>query len=69
MKSDEIRDLAVNALEDLKGKEITIIDVRTLTVITEYMIVCTGRSTRHVFSLAENVAKKAKEKKVSTVRL
>lgn len=69
MNSDEIRDLAINALEDLKGLDITTIDVRPITVIADYMIICTGRSTRHIYSLAENVAHQAKEKKLSTVRV
>ena len=68
MKPEEIRDLAVTALDDLKGVDITAMDVRTVTNITDYMIICTGRSTRHVKALAESVAVKAKEMKVSTVR-
>ncbi len=69
MKSDEIRDLAINALEDLKGIDITTIDVHSITTIADFMIICTGRSTRHIKSLGENVAVKAKERKVSTVRI
>ncbi|OGT34946.1 MAG: ribosome silencing factor [Gammaproteobacteria bacterium RIFCSPHIGHO2_12_FULL_37_14] len=69
MKSDELRDLAIDALEDLKGIDITTIDVRPITVITDYMIICTGRSTRHVSSIAENVALQAKAQKVTTVRV
>ncbi|HLB43099.1 MAG TPA: ribosome silencing factor [Gammaproteobacteria bacterium] len=69
MKSDTLRDLAIDALDDLKGLDITTIDVHSITIITDYMIICTGRSTRHIKSLAENVAKKAKEKEVATVRI
>jgi ribosome-associated protein len=69
MKSEELRDLAVHMLEETKGIDIITMDVRTLTSITDYMIMCTGRSTRHVKALAENVAIKAKEMKVSPVRM
>lgn len=68
MKPEELRDIALNALDDMKGIDIVTMDVRTLTNIADYMIICTGRSTRHVKALAENVAVKAKEAQASHVR-
>lgn len=68
MNTDELRDIALNALEDLKGIDIATMDVRTITTITDYMIICTGRSTRHVKALADAVATKAKAMNASTVR-
>jgi ribosome-associated protein len=68
MKPEDLRDLAATALDDLKGQDIVSMDVRTLTSITDYMIICTGRSTRHVKALAEGVSSKAKEEKVKFVR-
>jgi ribosome-associated protein len=68
MKPEELRDLAINALDDMKGIDIAAMDVRTVTSIADYMVICTGRSTRHVKALAESVSMKAKEMKVSYVR-
>jgi len=68
MKPEELRDLAVTALEEMKGTDIVTMDVRSLTSITDYMIMCTGRSSRHLKSLAESVAVKAKEMKAAVVR-
>jgi ribosome-associated protein len=68
MKPEELRDIAITALDDLKGIDIVTMDVRSLTSITDYMVICTGRSTRHVKALAETVAVKAKEMNVEFVR-
>lgn len=54
--SDDLTTLAVAALEDLKGLDIRVLDVRDLTPITDTMLICTGTSNRHVKSLAQAVA-------------
>ena len=58
---DELLALVIAALEDLKGVDIRVIDVRDLTSITDRMVVVSGTSTRHVKALADNVALKAKQ--------
>lgn len=61
MNADQLKDLAVNALEDLKGHDILVLDVRTMTGMTDYMVFCTGNSNRQVKSLANNVEVEAKK--------
>lgn len=61
MNAEALRDLVINTLEDMKGREISCLQVADITTITDYMVVVTGTSTRHVNSLSEEVVKKAKE--------
>lgn len=56
----KLTQLAIDALEDVKGVDIKIIDVRKLTPIADTMIICTGTSNRHVKSLAGSVIEKSK---------
>ena len=58
---DALLALAVGALEDLKGVDIDILDVRDLTSITDRMVIVSGTSSRHVKSLADSVALRAKQ--------
>lgn len=61
MQSDRLRQLAVDALEDLKAVDILELDVRKISNFTDYMIIASGRSARQVAALAENVVVKAKQ--------
>jgi len=64
MKSTELKKLVLSALEDVKGNQLTSIDVRELTDIMDYMVIVSGSSNRHVKALAENVTDEAKRQGV-----
>jgi ribosome-associated protein len=49
------------AMEDLKAKDATEIDVRGKTSVCDYMVIASGTSTRHVKSIADEVVRKVKE--------
>ena len=59
--SDRLLDIVLAALDDMKGVDVRVIDVRDLTSITDRMVIVSGTSTRHVKALAENVALLAKQ--------
>lgn len=61
MNSEKLSALVVDALEDVKAKDIVTLDVRKMTSVTDYMIVASGTSNRHVKALIENVADKTRE--------
>ena len=61
MTANQLITLVRQALEDLKGIDITELDVREKTSVTDIMVICTGSSVRHVKSLANEVLVKSKE--------
>jgi len=49
---------AVTAIEDLKGRDIMVLDLRGLTDATDYFIVASGTSDAHVRGIADSVVEK-----------
>jgi ribosome-associated protein len=61
MRLNKLQKIAVTALEDIKARDITILDVRKLTSLYDTLIVASGDSNRQVKSLAQHVRDKLKE--------
>jgi ribosome-associated protein len=55
-----IKDITVNALEDTQAVDLSVYDVRKVSNVTDYMVICSGKSNRHIKSLATNVLEKVK---------
>lgn len=53
--------LVVSALEDIKGKDIRVIDTTRLTSLFDRVIIATADSNRQTRALARHVADKARE--------
>lgn len=65
--TEQLRDWAITALEDLKAQDIQVLDVRGMTSITDLMIVASGTSDRHIKALADNVVEKVKKHGVQPI--
>jgi ribosome-associated protein len=61
MNSKQLCDLAVEALEDIKGIDIKVFDVVNKSSVTDIMIFASGNTSRQVKALANNVADQAKK--------
>jgi len=55
MSPQHLRDHVVRALEDLKGRDIVALDVTRATSVTDYMVIASGTSNRHVKALVDQV--------------
>lgn len=64
MNSEEIRDIVVEALDDLKGIEIKVLDVRGKTSVTDILVIASGGSSRQIRALANNVQEMVKKRGV-----
>jgi ribosome-associated protein len=61
MQLEQLKDLVVETLNDMKARDISVMDVRGKTAVTDYMVIASGTSDRHVKAVAETVAYRAKE--------
>lgn len=60
MQAKELQLLVIDALEDIKAEDIQILDVTAMTDFTDFMILASGKSTRQVKALANEVSSQAK---------
>lgn len=56
-----IRDWVVEALDEGKARDVVVMDVGRVTAITDYMIVASGTSDRHVKSIANIVVEELRK--------
>jgi ribosome-associated protein len=69
MELEQLQQLVIDKLDEMKAQDIKVIDVRGKSSITDLMIIATGNSTRHVKSLAQTVELAAKEAGVKPLGL
>ena len=62
----EIARLLAQAALDKKAEDLVILDVRGLASFTDFFVIMSGRSTRHVQGLAESVDKALRNKKIKS---
>lgn len=60
MQNKEILDFVLDKIDDLKARDIQTFDVSSFSSITDYMVICSGNSKKHVQSIAEHLLVEAK---------
>lgn len=61
MELEQLQQLVVSKLDEMKAQDIRCIDVRGKSSITDMLVIATGNSTRHVKSLAQTVEMAVRE--------
>ena len=59
--------LILDALEEAKAVDICQLDVRKLTDITDFMVIASGTSHRHVHAMAERVREAARQQQLRPI--
>ncbi len=54
-QANEMVKLAITALEDKKGEDIRIIDIREVSVLADYFLIASGSNGNQVQAMADNV--------------
>ena len=65
--TEDLKAMVLAALEDAKANDVRQLDVRRLTDITDWMVVASGTSTRHVLALADHVRTQVKAQGLSPI--
>ena len=55
MTSKELAKIAVKALDDKKGEDITVIDISEVSVVADYFIIAGGSNRSQIQAMADNV--------------
>jgi len=64
MQTEQLLSIANTALEDMKARDVELIDVQGNSSVTDFMLIASGTSRRHVLSIASEVTEKVKEQGV-----
>ncbi|MBL3570195.1 ribosome silencing factor [Rhodovulum visakhapatnamense] len=61
VSSEELLDRILTSLDDDKAEDVVRIDLRGKSSVADYMVICSGRSTRQVSAIAEKLKDRLKE--------
>lgn len=65
METETLKQIVIEALEEIKGIDIRALDVHDKTSVTDIMIVASGNSNRQVKALADSVIEHCKAQGIS----
>ncbi len=61
---DPSLDLFIQAAQGKKALDIVVMDLRGMTAITDYFILCSGRSSRQVMAIADHIQTEMRDNRI-----
>ena len=61
MQTNELVAFVTDKIDDMKARDIVTLDVRGKSSVTEFMVICSGTSSRHTKSIAGYLAAEVKK--------
>ena len=62
VKSEELKNLIVEKIIEKKGENILVLDLRKVTSITDFFVICSGTVEQHIKAIKDNIIEKLEEK-------
>ncbi|MRH43057.1 ribosome silencing factor [Aquibacillus halophilus] len=69
MDSKILAELAANACDDKRAEDIVLLDMKNVSLIADYFLICEGSNERQVQAIARAVKEKAEEQEIDVKRL
>lgn len=66
LESSEVAQLVIEAASDKKAGDVVMLDIRELSVIADYFVICTGANPRQIQAIASSIEDKLSEAKLRT---
>lgn len=67
MQTTELLDFSLDKIDDMKARDVLTLDVKENSTVTDFMVICSGNSKRHVQSIAAHLAKEAKDQQLDVL--
>ena len=69
MTSEDKTRLVVSAADDKKARDMVLLDLRGLTVMTDYFFICSVTSSTHIRTITDSIVENAKRAGLGGIRV
>ena len=67
--TQKLKNKIINSLEDIKAVNPVAIDVTKISSLTDFMVIASGTSNRHIVAMSEHILEGLKETNISGIKI